>query len=205
MPRFPYRFPMVSEAQSVARHFLTADPDRLTHVHSAARIAELSADALGLDDPEALIAAAWLHDIGYVEALARTGFHPLDGALYLADAGWPDRVVLLVAHHSHASVHARYYGVENQMEVLDRPPMDAEDVLTFADLTSGLTGMGATPRQRIAEMRVRHGAASPVPVRVREARYRLLLNAATRVTAALSGHSSRGTPRQRFQSTEARH
>lgn len=205
MPRYPYRLPLVIEAEALARRILSAEPDRLAHVHSAARIAEFTADALGIDDPESVIAAAWLHDIGYVAPLARTGFHPLDGALHLAASGWPDRVVLLVAHHSHASVHAPYYGVENQMEVLDRPSIETEDILTFADLASGITGMGSTPQQRVAEMRLRHGDVSQVPARVREERYRLLLDAAARVTAALNGHSARGTPRRRTGPTMERH
>ena len=33
------------------------------------------------------MAAAWLHDIGYAEELLDTGFHPLDGARFLASAG----------------------------------------------------------------------------------------------------------------------
>jgi hypothetical protein len=30
-------------------------------------------------DRPVLIAAAWLHDIGYAPGLPETGFHPLDG------------------------------------------------------------------------------------------------------------------------------
>lgn len=40
-----------------------------------------------------LVAAAWLHDIGYSPLIRHTGFHPLDGlANHLGDhrpAGWP--------------------------------------------------------------------------------------------------------------------
>jgi hypothetical protein len=34
--------------------------------------------------PDDLVAAAWLHDIGYAPELAKTGFHPLDGSAALA-------------------------------------------------------------------------------------------------------------------------
>lgn len=34
-------------------------------------------------DQTYLIAAAYLHDIGYAPELRKTGFHPLDGAYYL--------------------------------------------------------------------------------------------------------------------------
>ncbi len=46
---------------------------------------DLGADA-GL-----LEAAAWLHDIGYLPELARTGLHGLDGARYLRDTSTPTR------------------------------------------------------------------------------------------------------------------
>ena len=41
---------------------------------------------------EELIAAAWLHDIGYGSLLRDTGFHPIDGAQYLRRKGWPKPV-----------------------------------------------------------------------------------------------------------------
>jgi hypothetical protein len=54
--------------------------------------------ALGPDDREILVAAAWLHDIGYAPGLAETGFHPLDGARWLRTAGFGDRLAGLVAY-----------------------------------------------------------------------------------------------------------
>jgi HD superfamily phosphodiesterase len=47
------------------------------------------------------MAAAYLHDIGYVPTLARTRFHPLDGARHLRELG-EERLVGLVAYHSGA-------------------------------------------------------------------------------------------------------
>ena len=38
-----------------------------------------------------LVAAAWLHDIGYAPELVETGFHPLDGARYLRREGLMNR------------------------------------------------------------------------------------------------------------------
>ncbi len=51
---------------------------------------------LALSD-EALVAAAWLHDIGYAPEVTDTGFHPLDGARYLVGLGIAERVVNLWA------------------------------------------------------------------------------------------------------------
>src|SRR5262245_20637681 len=47
-----------------------------------------------------LVAAAWLHDIGYGSLVRDTGFHPIDGAQYLRREGWPKPVYDLIAHHS---------------------------------------------------------------------------------------------------------
>lgn len=39
-----------------------------------------------------LVAAAWLHDLGYTPEAAKSRFHPLDGALHLKDLGVDYRV-----------------------------------------------------------------------------------------------------------------
>lgn len=70
---------MVSVAVSVA---LVA-----AHAGGRNRAAELAV-TVPADDRSILIAAAWLHDIGYAPGIQETGFHPLDGGLYLRRAGW---------------------------------------------------------------------------------------------------------------------
>ena len=47
-----------------------------------------------------LVAAALLHDISYAAPIAQTGFHPLVGAVFLRELGYPQRLTRLVAHHS---------------------------------------------------------------------------------------------------------
>lgn len=73
----------VTQACELAR-VLPADvlPRRWAHVQGVARQAAHAADRLVYRDG-VLIAAAWLHDIGYAPAVTDTGFHPLDGARYL--------------------------------------------------------------------------------------------------------------------------
>lgn len=69
------------------------------------------------EDAELLEAAAVLHDIGYSPDLAKTGFHPLDGARYLRDVADADqRVVHLVAHHSCAWMEAEARGLREELE-----------------------------------------------------------------------------------------
>lgn len=173
---------IVIAAERTARRQLRGDRPRLAHVEGAARAAAHVSH--GLDDgaASAVVAAAWLHDIGYAPALVRTGFHPLDGALHLASVGWPDDVVRLVAHHSYAAIVAPYFGVADHLTVLDPVGGRAADILTFADIVSGADGRGTTIQRRIEEMRQRHAEArSPVPREVREERYRLLQQTALRV------------------------
>ena len=73
-------------------------------------------------------------------------------------------------------------GVENHLTVLDPVAGPAADVLTFADLVAGVDGSGTTIRARIDGMRARHASSpSPVPLEVREDRYRRLAETGTRV------------------------
>ena len=76
----------VSGAQELAEAKLAVSlPRRWRHVRSVARRARWVAKELSLSDD--LVAAAWLHDIGYAPELVETGFHPLDGARYLRRDG----------------------------------------------------------------------------------------------------------------------
>src|SRR5215468_2096838 len=89
----------VEAAEQMAKAQLAgALPRRWRHVRSVARRARWVARELALSAD--LVAAAWLHDIGYAPELVETGFHPLDGARYLGRRGVDAQIVSLVAHHS---------------------------------------------------------------------------------------------------------
>jgi hypothetical protein len=177
---------LVRDARALAESLLVDDPTRLEHVRGAGTVAGMVASALSPHQPEMIIAAAWLHDIGYAPAIARTGFHPVDGALFLAREGWPDPVVFMVAHHSQAAVLAPYYGVQHHMALLEHVHGVADDIITFSDLRAGPNGLGAEPRDRVEDMRRRHADSGVVPRAIREARYRMLLTAAARVNAEVN-------------------
>src|SRR6266508_2813515 len=100
----------VHEARDVAQAVLSGLPSRWRHTVGVARCAEELAATLDADDGEQLVAAAWLHDIGYAEDLVDTGFHPLDGARFLDRHRWPSRISALVAHHSGAAFVATARG-----------------------------------------------------------------------------------------------
>ena len=83
-----------------AEHLLSPLPDRWLHTQAVARRAEELAVTVDPSDRNVLVAAAWLHDIGYSPLAHATGFHPLDGARYLEAHGWAPRISGLVAYHS---------------------------------------------------------------------------------------------------------
>src|SRR5262252_6472107 len=127
----------VSGAMELAEAKLAASlPRRWRHVRSVARRARWAAKQLSLSD--ALVAAAWLHDIGYAPDLVETGFHPLDGARFLREAGIDGEVVSLVAYHSCAEIEADVRGLG---EVLASEFKPGEPVLTdallYCDMTTG--------------------------------------------------------------------
>jgi hypothetical protein len=113
------------------------------------------------EDRPYLIAAAWLHDIGYAPSLAVTGFHPLDGGRYLRQLG-EERLALLVAHHSGACFEAEERGLREELAEfgpVDGPVMDA---LIYADMTTGPAGQRYTFEERIAEILSRYQPEDPV-------------------------------------------
>lgn len=105
-----------------------------------------------------LVAAAWLHDIGYAPELVETGFHPLDGARYLRQAGVDAQVVSLVAYHSCAQIEAdvRGLGPELASEFSPADPSLA-DALLYCDMTTGPDGDYVRPADRLVEIRGRYG------------------------------------------------
>src|SRR5580700_8331135 len=94
-------------AEDTARTILeTPLPRRWAHSQGVAAQARSLAPILGRD-ADLLVAAAFLHDIGYAPDLIDTGFHPLDGARYLSDTVQAsDTLCRLVAHHSCALIEA---------------------------------------------------------------------------------------------------
>jgi hypothetical protein len=153
---------LIANARGLAKALLSKDlPERWLHTQGVANRAAELAVTVPVDDRPVLIAAAWLHDIGYAPALQETGFHPLDGALYLQGQGWDDRLVALVAHHSGARfvpVDRAFAAMMAEFDCEDGPVSDA---LTYADQTVGPHGRRTTVPYRVVEAITRHGLDSP--------------------------------------------
>ena len=177
---------LVTRARAVAADVLRDDAALLQHsARSAAQAAEL-ARRIPHSRGSEVVAAAWLHDIGYSPSLRRTGFHPLDGALYLIGQGWPDRVVRLVAHHSCASLEAPFFGVGHHLRVIEAVSGRDADILISADLASGPGDPAPPIEARIEAMRQADRESGLVPSEVCEERYSALREAHLRVEALLA-------------------
>ncbi|MFE3028141.1 HD domain-containing protein [Nocardia tengchongensis] len=112
-----------------------------------------------------VITAAYLHDVGYGYPV--TGFHPLDGANLLAAHGYSVCVCHLVAFHSGSCVEAEVRGF--QANVFDQFALDsspemaiANDLVWWADMTTGPTGATVTFDVRLADIRSRYPEGSIV-------------------------------------------
>ncbi|MGN9890579.1 HD domain-containing protein [Micromonospora sp. L31] len=140
-------------------------PRRWVHVQAVAAKAASLRMALPVDERACLVAAAWLHDVGYAPALVSTGLHALDGARWLRAQGFDNRVTDLVAHHSCAVFEAEERGYASQLraEFVDEESL-VRDALWYADMTTGPDGQDMTVSERLAEVRNRYGPEHVVTI-----------------------------------------
>jgi hypothetical protein len=150
-----------AQAEAIAQDLLEETlAHRWAHTQGVAAKATAIAQA-STDDPQILIAAAWLHDIGYAPTLANTGtgFHPLDGARYLRDTLHANPLLCsLVANHSRALDGAAGMGLADDLaREFPYPPADLADALTYCDMTTSPDGHPVSVDQRLAEICARYG------------------------------------------------
>ena len=157
-------------AAELAESLLPPLGNRWLHTQAvAARASEASA-AVAEEDRDLLVAAAWLHDIGYAPELRDTGFHPLDGARHLESLGAPSRLVCLVAHHSGAVYEAEQRGLTAELDVYEREDSSVLDALIYADMTTGPAGQSFDFDHRIDEILARYEPDSEVHNAISKAR-----------------------------------
>ena len=161
-------------ARDLARGLLAdALPRRWAHVQGVAAKAERVAASLALS-AEVLVAAAWLHDVGYAPDVIDTGFHPLDGARYLAGLGVSERVVNLVARHSYAILEAEFRGVGPRLADFPDERGGLRDALWYCDLTTSPDGESVGAAERIGEIKERYGPSDIVTRFITEGAWELL-------------------------------
>jgi hypothetical protein len=173
-----------SWAQQQAAALLAGLGDRWSHVQEVAAQARRVSAVLVPEDRPYLIAAAWLHDVGYAPPLNKLGFHPVDGARYVRQQG-QERLASLVAYHSGARFEAEERGLMDalaEFEPEDGPLLDA---LTYADMTAGPAGQRVDLEERIAEILERYPPDDPVHRAISRSR-RVLREAVDRTRAWLA-------------------
>ena len=153
---------LTADAHDLANHMLGDCGQRLRHSAGVAARSHALAVTVPTSAVDMLVAAAWLHDIGYAPILRDTDFHPLDGAVYLRREGWPDLVCNLVAHHSGSRFLARVRGLEDRLNEFTFAEDAVSDALTAADNTAGPDGGAMHLDERLREKGERHRRHSPI-------------------------------------------
>jgi putative nucleotidyltransferase with HDIG domain len=125
-------------------------------LQGVAAAAELMAAGLATPDADAVVAAAWLHDVGYAPSVRSTSFHPVDGAAFVRAEGFSAVVVSLVAYHTGAVFEARERGLLDALAEFPEPPQLLLDVLTCADMTTGPDGSRVRAEDRVSEILARY-------------------------------------------------
>ncbi|WP_093147178.1 HD domain-containing protein [Saccharopolyspora antimicrobica] len=151
-----------SAAAALAENLVKPLGRRWEHVQAVAARAHELRRAVAPEDEDTLIAAAWLHDLGYAPEIGHTRFHPLDGARYLRDQHWPEVIVNLVAHHSGARYEAAERGLSDELAEFPFQDSPLLDALVTADLTTGPAGERFTYDERMDEILSRYQPDDPV-------------------------------------------
>jgi hypothetical protein len=143
---------------------LDDDGQRWRHTQAVAARAAEAAHLFDDTTSDLLVAAAWLHDIGYAPKLHRHRFHPVDGAEHVEEQLSAPGLAGLIAHHSGARFVAEVRGVLPLMTPFAEPYFwrgPLADALTWADQTTGPNGQRMSVEERLHEMLTRHGPDSP--------------------------------------------
>lgn len=149
--------------------------DRLQHSLVAGRQASRLATALtDPADRAAVIVGALVHDIGYSPLITGVGWHPLDGARWLAGHGWPRPLCRLVVWHTASWHEGRIRGLYDvAVDEFGSPePTDPlAAVIAAADLTTGPNGMPMSLDRRLVDIRHRYSPDSLVGQATRGSRH----------------------------------
>ncbi len=134
--------------------------DRLNHsIQCCSHLETVLGRGLTIEEHQAVE----LHDIGYSPRCVSTGFHPLDGALYLAATSqFSDTQLYAILMHSDAEELVKYQSETTQAlfhDVLKTINKD-NSILELVTLADGITdgkGKLVTPQERVADISKRYG------------------------------------------------
>ncbi len=149
-------------ASERAASLLSPLGNRWLHVQGVVERAHWVSQTFDGDDRVYLLAAAYLHDIGYAPSLRMTGFHPLDGAIYVRSFGY-ERLASLIAHHFAARFEAHLRGCNRLLLEFPRERSPVADALTYCDCTTGPAGEHISLKERAAASMPSSLAISSLP------------------------------------------
>jgi putative nucleotidyltransferase with HDIG domain len=164
-------------SHTLARELVLGMGDRWSHLVAVGQQAERLAAGYDLVSSP-VVAAAWLHDIGYAPELAAFGFHALDGARALRRLGAPAEMVALVGHHTGARYEAEERGLLEPWSELPQPRGENLDILTMIDLATSPTGQPVRDVDRVQEILRRYDREHPVCRAVTRSQDELLASSA---------------------------
>ncbi|HZR43551.1 MAG TPA: HD domain-containing protein [Ktedonobacteraceae bacterium] len=121
-------------------------------------------------DQQYLMAAAYLHDIGYSPVIKNTGFHPLDGAKYILNNLGDMRLAALVAHHSESRFEATLRGLSEELDSYPCEHSAVTDALIYCDMTTNGIGRHVILKERLADILHRYNETDIVIRALRQAR-----------------------------------
>ncbi len=153
--------PLADWATALTRKHLGHLDQRWRHTLGVVDRARELARILPPSEHEFLVAAAYLHDIGYAPWFVRTGFHPLDGARYLQALG-QERLACLVAFHSGARAEAEERGLARELAAFREENSLVARALTYCDLVTCPDGNRVSLEARLAHVAERYDAGSAV-------------------------------------------
>lgn len=165
---------LIKQAAQEASLLLEPLGKRWRHTLGVVKQARFVGQAFEEKDRLYLIAAAYLHDIGYAPSLQKTGFHPLDGATYVREIFGNERLASLVAYHSEAQIEAQLRGYASALDRFPREHSAVADALTYCDMTTSPTGKSITFEERITDILSRYSETSIVAQSIQQAKPSLL-------------------------------
>ncbi|GKT31437.1 HAD-IIB family hydrolase, partial [Aduncisulcus paluster] len=112
---------------------------------------------------EKVVTAALFHDVGYSEKLKNTGFHPLDGAAYLAHCNAPEDLIMAVLWHSSTPIEIE--SMPEMKKIYSQFPGPNYDcpiykAVAYCDFRTSPVGESYSFGQRIVELESRFGLES---------------------------------------------
>jgi hypothetical protein len=160
--------PMSEWAANYAESLLAPFEERWAHVQGVARLARRVSVILPPSEGDVLLAAAYVHDLGYAPSLVETGLHALDGARHLRALNH-ERLAGLVAYHSSSWPEAELRGLTAELEEFEDEASDTSMALTYCDMTTNGVGTVVTFSERLDDVERRYGADHVVTVSLRRA------------------------------------